>query len=60
LSTKDIYKNDIATKYLGRALITLIIGMILIILAILGYNSNMSITKKGIEITTNTSIPIHY
>ena len=48
---------DIATKYLGKALITLIIGIIVIILAALGYSSNMSITKKGIEVTTNTSIP---
>lgn len=47
--------QDIATKYLGRALITLIIGIILVILAALGCNSNMSITNKGIEVHTLNS-----
>ena len=40
---------------IGRALISLIVGIIIVILAILGYNSNINITKKGIEVQSQNS-----
>ena len=53
LNTKEISNNTVAVKYLGRALISLIVGIIIVILAILGYNSNINITKKGIEVNAH-------
>lgn len=55
LNTKEISNNTVAVKYLGRALISLIVGIIIVILAILGYNSNINITKKGIEVQSQNS-----
>ena len=40
---------------IGSIAVTLIVGIIIVILAILGYNSNINITKKGIEVQSQNS-----
>lgn len=55
LSTKDTTSNDIAVKYLGRALIALIIGIVLCFLASLGYNGYIRWSQKEIEVQATNS-----
>ena len=55
LSTKDTASNDIAVKYLGRALIALIIGIVLCFLASLGYNGYIRWSQKEIEVHAQNS-----
>lgn len=45
----------LAVKYLGIALITLIVGIVLCFLASLGYNTYMKFTKKEIEVHAENS-----
>lgn len=42
--------NDIAVKYLGRALMALIIGVIFCFLANLSYNTYIRLSQKEIEV----------
>ena len=55
LSTKDSTSNDIAVRYLGRALIALIIGIVLCFLASLGYNGYIRWSQKEIEVHAQNS-----
>lgn len=55
MSTKDTTSNDIAVKYLGRALIALIIGIVLCFLASLGYNTYIRWSQKEIEVHAENS-----
>lgn len=55
LSTKDTTSNDIAVRYLGRALIALIIGIVLCFLASLGYNTYIRWSQKEIEVHAENS-----
>lgn len=55
LRTKDITGNDVAVRYLGIALILLIVGMILCFLANLGYNTYIDWSKKEIEVRAENS-----
>ena len=50
LTKKDTNSNDVAVKYLGRALIALIIGIVLCFLASLGYNTYIRWSQKEIEV----------
>ena len=47
---KDYNRNDIAVRYLGRALIALIVGIVLCFLASLGYTSYIKWSEKEIEV----------
>jgi len=53
VSTKD--NNDIAVKYLGRISITLVVGVIICFLAVIGYNTYISVTQEKIEVQTVNS-----
>lgn len=55
LSTKDTTSNDIAVKYLGRALISLIIGIVICFLASLSYNTYIRFSQKEIEVQATNS-----
>ena len=55
LSTKDTTSNDIAVKYLGRALISLIIGIVICFLASLSYNTYIRFSQKEIEVHAENS-----
>lgn len=55
LSTKDATANDIAVKYLGRALIALIIGIVICFLASLSYNTYIRFSQKEIEVQATNS-----
>lgn len=57
LKTKDTNGNDVAVKYLGRALIALIIGIVLCFLASLGYNTYIRWSQKEIEVRAVNSNP---
>jgi len=45
----------LAVKFLGIALIALIVGIVLCFLASLGYNTYMKFTKKEIEVRTDSN-----
>ena len=47
--------NVVAVKYLGRALIVLIVGIVLCFLASLGYNTYIKYTDKKIEVQATNS-----
>jgi hypothetical protein len=54
----EVVKLDagfLAVKFLGIALVTLIVGIVLCFLASLGYNTYMKFTKKEIEVHTENS-----
>lgn len=53
LKTNDSSNSDIAVRYLGRALIAVIICGTIFGLASLGYNSYINFTKKGIEVNAH-------
>ena len=55
MSTKDATANDIAVKYLGRALIALIIGIVICFLASLSYNTYIRFSQKEIEVQATNS-----
>lgn len=55
LSTNDITSNDIAVRYLGRALIALIVGIVLCFLASLGYDGYIRWSQKEIEVHAQNS-----
>ena len=55
MSTKDVTSNDIAVRYLGRALIALIVGIVLCFLASLGYNGYIRWSQKEIEVRAENS-----
>lgn len=55
LRTKDVPSNDVAVRYLGRALIALIVGIVLCFLASLGYNTYIDWSKKEIEVRAENS-----
>lgn len=55
MSTKDVASNDVAVRYLGRALIALIIGIVLCFLASLGYNTYIRWSQKEIEVHAENS-----
>lgn len=55
LVTKDTCSNDIAVKYLGRALIALIVGIVMCFLASLGYNTYIRLSQKEIEVQSTNS-----
>ena len=50
LRHKDYNCNDIAVRYLDRALIALIVGIVLCFLASLGYTSYIKWSEKEIEV----------
>ena len=54
LSTKDT-SNDIAVKYLGRALLSVILGIIVCFLATIGYNTYVSVSQEKIEVQATNS-----
>ena len=47
--------NVVAVRYLGRALICLIIGIVLCFLASLGYNTYIKYSNKKIEVQAQNS-----
>ena len=47
--------NVVAVRYLGRALISLIVGMIVCFLASLGYNTYIKYSDKKIEVRAENS-----
>lgn len=47
--------NVIAVKYLGRALIALIVGIVLCFLASLGYNTYIRFSQEKIEVQATNS-----
>ena len=55
LSTNDVTSDYIAVKYLGRALIALIVGIVLCFLASLGYDGYIRWSQKEIEVRTENS-----
>ena len=55
MSTQDATANDIAVKYLGRALIALIIGIVICFLASLSYNTYIRFSQKEIEVQATNS-----
>lgn len=57
MSTKDTTNNsnDVAVRYLGRALIALIIGIVLCFLASLGYDGYIRWSEKEIEVHAQNS-----
>ena len=55
MKQKDYNCNDIAVRYLGRALIALIVGIILCFLASLGYTSYIKWSEKEIEVRAENS-----
>lgn len=54
MSTNDT-TSVIAVKYLGRALIALIVGIVLCFLASLGYNTYIKLSNEKIEVQTENS-----
>ena len=54
MSTKDS-SNDIAVKYLGKALLSVILGIIVCFLATIGYNTYISISQEKIEVQATNS-----
>lgn len=55
MSTNDVTSDSIAVKYLGRALIALIVGIVLCFLASLGYDGYIRWSQKEIEVRTENS-----
>lgn len=55
LSTKDMSSNDIAVRYLGRALIALIVSIVICFLASLSYNTYIKWSQKEIEVRAENS-----
>lgn len=55
LSTKDATSNKLAVKYLGRALIALIVGIVICFLASLSYNTYIRFSQKEIEVQATNS-----
>lgn len=53
MNTND--SNVVAVRYLGRALISLIIGMVVCFLASLGYNTYIKYSDKKIEVHAENS-----
>lgn len=47
--------NVVAVRYLGRALIALIFGIVICFLASLGYNTYIKYSDKKIEVRTENS-----
>ena len=47
--------NVVAVKYLGKALICLIVGIVLCFLASLGYNTYIKYSDKKIEVRAENS-----
>ena len=47
--------NDIAVRYLGRALIALIVGIVICFLASLSYNTYIKWSQKEIEVRDENS-----
>nr|DAJ13881.1 MAG TPA: protein of unknown function DUF3333 [Siphoviridae sp. ctvzh6]DAS23415.1 MAG TPA: protein of unknown function (DUF3333) [Caudoviricetes sp.] len=47
--------NDLAIKYLGRALIAFIIGFFVYLCATIGYNTYLSFSKEKIEVRAENS-----
>lgn len=50
---------NVENSYLGRVAIILSIGMVICLLASLGYNTYLSITKERIEVRTSNSNSIN-
>lgn len=55
MSTKDTTSDDLAVKYLGRALIALIVGIVICFLASLSYNTYIRFSQKEIEVRAENS-----
>ena len=53
MNTND--SNVVAVRYLGRALITLIFGIVVCFLASLGYNTYIKYSDKKIEVRAENS-----
>ena len=53
MSTKD--GNDIAVRYLGRALLAVILGIVICFLTTIGYNTYVSISQEKIEVQATNS-----
>ena len=53
VNTND--SNVVAVRYLGRALIALILGMVVCFLASLGYNTYIKYSDKKIEVQAENS-----
>lgn len=53
MNTND--NNVVAVRYLGRALISLILGMVVCFLATLGYNTYIKYSDKKIEVHAENS-----
>ena len=45
----------LAIKYLGRALIAAVVGILVFALAVLGYNTYISVSKEKIEVQATNS-----
>ena len=55
MKTKENDSNVLAVKYLGRALIGLIIGASMYALASIGYNTYISASNEKIEVRAENS-----
>ena len=53
--SKKAANNEVAVEYLGKALISVIIGIIICFLATIGYNTYISVTDKKIEVRATNS-----
>lgn len=51
--TKDT--SELAVRYLGRALLAVIIGIIICFLTTIGYNTYISISQEKIEVQATNS-----
>lgn len=55
LETKDNNSNTLAVKFLGAALIVLIIGFFMYLSVTAGYNTYLSFSKEKIEVRAENS-----
>ena len=55
MKTKEDNTNALAVRYLGRALIALIIGFFMYLTTSIGYNTYLSFSKEKIEVRAENS-----